>query len=350
MRTVWRGLGQPRILRRIGAALLVIGLAPSVWLYEPLPPEVETVALRFAPVALPDAAVMKRKLGAFRLEAAWHVTSAYARFGGYSAMVPQRGGHLLAFSDRGYRLSFSPPGAPAKAPSSHLIIARQPPGRELYDAESATSDPTTGRVWIGWENDNTITRHAPDFRSYLRRRPAAMRGWGINSGPEAMARLADGRFIVLREGFSSWSDRERHKALLFAHDPLERATPRGFTFVGPEGFSPTDMAQLPDGRVLILMRRVVWPLPARFEGRIVLADPKDIRIGGLWRGKVVAVLSPPLPVDNFEGLAVEPGNHGRITVWMISDDNAAAFQRTLLWRMSLDPARLPALSGSPKRN
>ena len=114
-----------------------------------------------------------------------------------------------------------------------------------------------------------------------------------------------------------------------------------FTFAGSREFSPTDMAQLPDGRVLILMRRLVWPFPLRFACRIVIADPAAIRAGAVWQGTEVAKLSSSLPVDNFEGLAIEPRGGGRVTVWLISDDNHAATQRTLLWKLAVDPARLP---------
>ena len=69
-----------------------------------------------------------------------------------------------------------------------------------------------------------------------------MRDWGWNTGPEAMVRLADGRFIVVREGFFG----ERHAGLLFAGDPLAvKQAPRHFVLAGPPGFRPTDMAQLP---------------------------------------------------------------------------------------------------------
>src|SRR5262249_24481649 len=103
--------------------------------------------------------------------------------------------------------------------------------------------------------------------------------------------------------------------------------PRRFTLVGPSGFRPTDMAQLPDGRLLILMRKLLWPAPARFAGRIVVADPHELDHGNLLHGAVVAKLSSSLPVDNFEGLAIEPRADGKVTVWLISDDNGALSQR-----------------------
>ena len=52
-------------------------------------------------------------------------------------------------------------------------------------------------------------------------------------------------------------------------------------------------------------------------------------------------LEAPLPVDNFEGLAITPAAGGKVHVWLISDDNQAVTQRTLLWRLELDLADLP---------
>jgi hypothetical protein len=161
-----------------------------------------------------------------------------------------------------------------------------------------------------------------------------------------MVRLTDGRFIVLREGFDRPDEYgilggRRHEALLFSGDPITGARSIRFDVDGPGGFSPVDIAELPDKRVLILMRRAVWPLPIRVAGRIVIADPRTISPGGVWRTKVVARLASDMPIDNFEGMAIAPGEGGELTVWLISDDNSAATQRTLLWKLAVDPKSLP---------
>jgi hypothetical protein len=40
-------------------------------------------------------------------------------------------------------------------------------------------------------------------------------------------------------------------------------------------------------------------------------------------------------------MAVTPRADGRLTVWLISDDNQTQLQRTLLWKLVVDPADLP---------
>jgi hypothetical protein len=98
------------------------------------------------------------------------------------------------------------------------------------------------------------------------------------------------------------------------------------------------MAQLPDGRVLILLRKVDWGIPPAFSGKLMIADPSTIRQGERWRAEPVAELEEPLPTDNYEGLAVDSDERGGVVLWLISDDNRARFQRTLLlkllWRLN----------------
>jgi hypothetical protein len=330
--------------------LLLIALAVLTWSREPAPRPSNSTVLDFVSLRLPPKAELARHLGPFDLEAVWQIRNPNSRFGGYSALVPLGGGRMLAISDRGNWLRFSPPGAPP-SPVAIGPLRGEPAAQKLgYDAESATYDPASGQLWIGWENSNSISRHTLDFGDAPLVRPRAMRDWGNNTGPEAMVRLADGRFVVLREG---WLEDERHEGLAFAGDPLTAKPPRRFTLVGPLGFRPTDTAQLPDGRLLILMRKLLWPAPARFAGRIVVADPRELDHGELLHGMVAAKLSSSLPVDNFEGLAIEPRADGKVTVWLISDDNGALSQRTLLWKLTVDPAKLPQTSkrarGSPAR-
>lgn len=293
--------------------------------------------------ALPDPAVLARNLGPFRMEGAWVLRSNDASFFGYSALVPGKDGRFTAFNDSGQILSFTPPGSPAgRAKVKTLPLLHRTEGKSGNDVESATRDPASGAYWLGLEGSNEIVRLSPALHETGRVAPPAMASWAVNTGAEAMARLHDGRFVAIREVTPSWFEARLHDAVLFSGDPIVHPDGQRFRVDASDNFSVVDMAVLPDGRALILMRRLLWPLPMRFAGRIVIADTARIRPGQVWRTIELAKLAPGWAVDNFEGIAAVPQADGRIAVWIISDDNhMRALQRTLLWKLSVDPAKLP---------
>lgn len=336
-RQSWLGYGEG--VRLSLALLLALAVAPGTWLRTEPPPPSYAQRVTFTPIPLPPRPVLKANLGPFELAGVWRVDSPHADFGSFSALIRTGAGQFIAFSDKGHALRFSAPGMDQRD-TRITPIAMMDSLKATRDAEGGTYDQQTGRSWIAWETRNAISRLSPELEQEAIVRPRAMRDWGVNSGPETLLRLADGRFIALREGFNGRFETQRHKAVIFAGDPIESGEPEHFTFVGPARFAPTDAAQLSDGRVLILLRRLVWLMPFRFAGRIALAHPDDIRPDGTWEAHEVAKLTSGLPVDNFEGMAIEPGPGSNATVWLISDDNDAATQSTLLWKLVVDPAEL----------
>ena len=325
-------------MKRLFILLLAVGLAPT-WLRDaPRAPNREQ-RVEAVPLPLPPLAHRAAVLGAFRLEGAWSLVSPHDDFGGFSALILRENRQFLALSDMGHALDFPAPDGPPGPTRLRSIQPARSYMKADYDAEAATRDPATGQIWIAWETTNSIARHDADLRREKAVTPPEM-AWGINSGPESLVRLADGRFLVLREAFAEGLDGQDHAALLFPRDPVEGARPVGFTMRGPPGLKPTDAAQLPDGRVLVLFRKLVWPMPPRFAGSLAIGEPDAIRSGTVWRLREVAKLSSSLAVDNFEGLAVEPGEGGRLNVWLIADDNGAVSQRTLLWKLTANPADL----------
>jgi hypothetical protein len=275
-------------------------------------------------------------LGPLRAVGAWQLQSPNRHFGSYSAIVPLGDGRLLAAADTGKRLHFTAPGRAGPGPRFDFFADVDFADKAAYDIESLTRDPATGTIWAGYEHNNQIARFDAQLRSTGLVRPSAMDGWRSNSGPESMTRLSDGRFIVLAETDTGWLGSDG-PGLLFPGDPVEGAVPVKFRFRPPRGYNPCDMAALPDGRVLILLREVVWGLPPSFAGKLMIADPATIRAGEEWRAETLADLRPPLPMDNYEGLAVEPMPGGGLTLWLISDDNNALFQRTLLLELAWRP-------------
>jgi len=311
--------------------LLVIGLSPGIYWREQAPPpdlrqEIGVVSLMAGKAAPLD------KDGRLKLTGVWALTSRNRLFGSYSALLAPDDGSLLAFSDRGNWLRL--PQLDGRRAGMGAVFADSGAPKNAQDIESATSDPATGRIWLGLEARNAFLRMEADFSQISVAEPGAMRDWPANRGPEAMLRLKDGRFIVLAEKESALGA-SGGPALLFAGDPVEGATATPFRFEADRRFSPTDMAELPDGRVLILLRKVSIGLPLDFAARLVVADPAAIRAGTAWPWEEVADLSAAVPMDNYEGLALSGGADGKpLTLWLVSDDNGASYiQRTLLVRL-----------------
>ncbi|WP_324261926.1 esterase-like activity of phytase family protein [Altererythrobacter sp. H2] len=325
-----------RTVRLALLAVIAAGLAPGTWLRGPGLVEDLRPILRMEPLA-----GASRQAGEIMIEGVWHLTSPNSHFHGYSGLVALPDGTLLAVSDRGRWLRFTPPGRNGPDPQFGVIGGEAISDKRQVDAEAATIDLPTGRLWIAYEGANSVDRHDLSLRDPERILPEGMQSWLGNRGPEAMARLADGRFIILGEGSPEWAG-EGYPALLFEGDPVDGAESVSFAFVPPKPYRATDMAALPDGRVLILLRAIEGVIPPRFSARLLIADPAAIRAGGQWRGVEVARFGLDLPTDNFEGLAVEPRADGALTLWLISDDNGAALQRTLLYRLRWTPDTRPA--------
>ncbi len=269
------------------------------------------------------------------LDGAWRLESAHPDFGSYSALVPLPDGRLAAYSDSGRILGLRDPSR-GFAPVRLAVAAIEPDDPRLSsDSESATYDPATGTLWQGFEGWQGIRRHRSGQTIPESVKPAAMAHWPENGGPEAMVRMRDGRFIVMAERDGAVSVRPG-EALLFPRDPLLGDEPIHFRFETKNGFQPTDMAQLPDGRVLILLRALRLGLPP-FRSRLVIADPADIAAGKQWQWTWLADIDEPELAENYEGLAVTPGPNGGVTIWLISDDNESDFQRTLLLKLAWMP-------------
>ncbi len=303
-------------------AALVVLVALSTWL-RTTPAGERLNRLEVTPL---EAVSQAEPAAGLSLEGLWRLDSPDLMFGGFSALLVH-GNRLRAFSDSGERLAFTLPGRGPPAPSfatvpQHLGLAHERP-----DIEAATFDPATGRLWLAYEQVHAIRRFGPGDGEDAIIRPETMHDWQRNGGAEAMARLADGRFLAFGE--------RNRTGLLFPGDPLDGGAPESFTVAWPPGWRPVDTAALPDGRVLILMRRVVrdWP---PFRSMLMVGDPRAIVAGTVWRPTKLARLDPLLPYENYEGLAVRREG-GALTIWLIADDNFSTFQRTLLARLRWRP-------------
>jgi hypothetical protein len=161
-----------------------------------------------------------------------------------------------------------------------------------------------------------------------------MADWPLAGGAESMVRLRDGTFLVISETGRPQRRRDLRIVLRFAGDPTESsAPPETLGYAPPPGYDPTDAAELPDGRLLVLNRRL--SLTGLFTAKLVIADFRGVPAGGVVRGTELASFERPLLHDNFEALAITREGPDTI-VWIASDDNQQFWQQSLLLKFRLE--------------
>lgn len=286
-------------------------------------------------VALDPADPSRTRVGQLTYLGGLKLTGSQHAFGGFSAMTLV-GDRFTLLSDGGHIVAFNL-GSDWQPGNFWFGALSAGPGTGWYkaqrDSESMTRDPATGQVWVGFEQYSAIWRFAPNGKAEANARPVSMRRWSDNGGPEAMVRLRSGAFIVLSET-TPGPGRKGRAAVRFAGDPTDaRVATLLFGYEPPDGYSPTDMAELPDGRLLVLNRRVSFS--EFFTAKLVIVDPAGIRAGALVSGREIATFAAPLLHDNFEALAVAQEGDSTI-IWIASDDNRMWFEQSLLLKFRLE--------------
>ncbi|MCM8731021.1 esterase-like activity of phytase family protein [Hephaestia sp. GCM10023244] len=298
-----------------------------------------------SPVALVAGQPEVTRIGQLEWLGGVSLTSPDPAFGGFSAMHVA-GDRFTLLSDGGNVVRFRM-GRDGRIADPQFINLPDGPGAgwEKFDrdSESLAVDPATGDHWVGFENSNQIWRYDAAFTRALGHAvPPAMQHWPENGGAESMIRLASGGFIVIGE-MARWPKRRNRVALRFDGDPI--ATPnRGFRFglVVPPGFAPSDATLLPDGRMLVLLRR--FALPYSFTVKLMLVDSRRIAPGAMLEGTEIATFAAPYIHDNFEAVAATREGDDTI-LWIASDDNQSILQRSLLLKFRLIEPAPPSDAG-----
>ncbi len=278
----------------------------------------------------------RTELGKLRFLGAWVLESENDRFGGISSLEALPDGRFVALGDGATLIDFriAPGGAivdPFIRPLPWRGNQKEEPEYEERDSESIVRVPETGEYWISFENRSSLRRYSPDLSRELETiRPKAMKRWPSNGGGEALARLVDGRFILIAEYGEAKGG--GYEGLIWPGQPSAKVEPQRFAYLPPEGFHATDAKVLPDGRLLVLNRRLAFP--TGLSAALTVIDGDAIRPGARVRGTLLAKLESPLAVDNMEALAVTQEG-GQNIVWIASDDNFNAFQRILLMKFAL---------------
>ena len=323
--TAWDGLW--RVSDHAGA-LIAASCPPGTRRQEPLP-----IDLSATPVSLGDAAQIARRIPeTVTVSGAWELASSNSNVGGLSglALLPaSEGGGLLSVTDAG---AFVWIGLEKGAPSGAKISYMQ--GTDGAMLTGKTEGDAEGLVWseglalVSFERSFRIEAFALNACGSAARAarvanlPGQHNGRNIdeNQGPEAIFLEADGALGFGYEGMLGTSPLGRVLA-----DGTAEWT--GNTAPAPNlhGLVGREIVPLPDGTARTVEMFRAW-------------DPlQGNRIRLTWgTGEAETLtLSRPLLVDNFEGIAAEALSDQLIRVWIVSDNNFSASQKTLLYAFDI---------------
>ena len=333
--------------------------------------EPEAVAIRATPVPLQLINPLRRTIGELTFVAGFHLTSGDARFGGLSGLDVLSDGNLLAVSDQGdfVWIDMAEDGlTPEAARIASMRNAAGEPLRGKADGDSEGLAVNGEIALVSYERNHRVlafdlggcgaaARGAPiAFGPFGGALPdvfvASRIDVGENSGPEPLAVTQDwflltgletrignagplsARPIEARPNFDVRIG--AGLAEFVGLDVIEAGTDRKDV----RAFSlHRSLSPLSDNAITIAETRLTRfldqsDLPRRFVSEIDERSHYRYSEGGTHK---LADLNVLLNIDNFEGIAAKEMPDGRVRLYIISDNNFSAAQRTLL--MVFDTAK-----------
>lgn len=288
------------------------------------------LAITVQPIDLGPADERARQLGMLTLAGAWQLEANHSGFGGLSGLAIMPSGALLSVSDKGAFITIgmdTAGGAPSGSGAISYMKAADGTrlsGKYEYDAEGL--DYRGGLAFVSFEHAHRIEAFnlegcgAAAVAARVAELPGRLAGERINAnrGAEALTLIGD----TLHVGYEQRIGGETLISVL-----------------GGDGrLSLQDRIQPADGHALTGMDHdEATGLTARLYRfyRSRLGNRIEITVDGpntTYKG----IIRPPLPVDNFEGVALGRAPSGAPRLWLIADDNfKPEDQRTLLFALDL---------------
>ena len=295
----------------------------------------EPIAITATPVPLNAIDRSATTVGRLRYRGGLQLAAENPRFGGFSALgVSADGARMVTISDRAQnlsaRLTYDAAGNLAGIADADLGSLADLHGFPLVDPPDwdveAMSPGVEGEIIVAFENRHRLWRYLPGRTVPVPMPPPdELLQMPANSGIKGLALLADGRLLALTPGI-----RGRADAIGWVSDPDGWSV---LTYGAADNFQVSGAATLPDGDVLVLER--LYILRGGNAARLKRVAAGAIRAGAELTGDTLAELRPPLTVDNFEGVEARRGAKGETLIYLISDDNFNAEQRTLLMMFEL---------------
>ncbi len=318
-----------RALTALG--LTALAFAPPAWATEPFLPVTSSAVLSVEGGAT--------EIGELIFRGGIEIAPDFLKIGGISSLAWDEG-ELYAVTDDGRWLILTPEDLGARlvdASALRIDSLLDAKGAKIGsktrgDAEAITRLPS-GEWLVAFEQDHRIWRYADiaaPATGVEDRAAALIAGAETNAGIETLAAYPGGLLAC-----GEWADPARPNCLRITDSgaaPFHLAAPEG---IAEAGGVPTDAACKANGICYVLFRSY----NASEGNRAAIVE---LAADGTTR--TLAVLAPPLRLDNFEGLAVrqEPG---KTFLYLASDDNfrncdpdpKPGCQRTLLMKFEVKP-------------
>ncbi|MDG5493403.1 esterase-like activity of phytase family protein [Niveispirillum sp. BGYR6] len=293
------------------------------------------------------AAIQPERVGELVFKGAVALQEGRKTVGGLSSLrVSPDGRQFIAISDRGDkvagRLSYRPDGTLTGMDDLIKAPLLESDGSALQGGKNDTESlamigPWPGDGWVvGFEREHRLLRYGPALagvKPVPLDGPAGLKELDFNAGLETALMLADNRLLLIAEGEAAGAP-GLHRAWVGRSGNWVE-----FRYQGHPPFLPVDAANLPDGGILVLERRV--GMLGGWGSRIVHIDAKALAVGTMagatLAGREIARLDPPLLTENFEGIDVRPAKDGRVFIHIISDDNFFVLQRTVMMMFEWKP-------------
>ena len=290
----------------------------------------ESVDVFANPISVKPGVWFEATEGALVFRGGFELRSRDPRFGGLSGLtISGDGVELVAISDRGWwfkaLLVYGTDGDLISLNSAELspvlhLNGRQNEDKAWLDAEALVRLPG-GDFIVAFERMHRLWRYSNvDAIARSLRINSIFTNLPYNRGIEALITLDGGRLLAIAESgpsfhiLSGWIfDGVQAESLSYPYD--------GY-------FRPSDAVRLDKCRILILERG--YNERRGVAARLMLLDVVSVIASADLQPRLFIELVPPVPLDNFEGLAVRRDPLGKLFVYLVSDDNYSSSQRTLL--------------------
>ncbi len=293
----------------------------------------EALSVKVVPLNVDVGARVVGPVGALVYRGGVELTSEDSRFGGLSGLlVGQDGKRMLAISDKGWWLQgdliYNQRGDLLGVQGAAILPMRslEPRSKFTLDAEAVVQTGKGGLI-VAYERQHRLWSYKDVWSGP---KPISMgevlSDLPLNSGIEALVLMAPGELLAITETGTAESN---FTALYRTQSGISRIQYPYHSY-----FRPSDAVRLASNSLLVLERG--YNREVGVGARLVLVQLRTPNGSFEITGDVVVDLGWPIPLDNFEGLAIVSRPSAPTYIYLLSDDNYSRAQRTLLMMFELE--------------